>query len=510
MSSIPQISRRSMLSCTAASALALPFVGLYTRRAEALTRVEPVASPYGAIRPVPDQTTGLPLLQLPEGFSYQSFGWSGDIMDNGAPTPVAHDGMAVVRSRVVDGEAEFTLIRNHESRIVPMVGTIGAPTVYDDATVTLERNDETFTGTPAGGTTTLVYRGGQWVSATPSLGGTYVNCAGGPTAWGSWLTCEEDRMDFSDQGGKKHGYVFEVSDDPAKTTGNPIVEMGRMDHEAVALDPITGSIFLTEDDRNQAGLYKFVPNDMSKQLGSLEQGGKLYMAKVAGEDKMDLLDPKMGDQYQIEWIEIEDPDLDSQPYTEAPHDSDNMASGPFVQGRDKGCLRMSRLEGCWYSAMDRLVYLVDTSSGVDEEGTIGRGEGSVWTLDPASDQLTCIYQSENKAAGNNFDNVTVSPRGGVLLCEDGGGYEDDFGMGERLMGLTPAGETYLFAKNNVMLTRADLNRAGKSMEFIEADDHRDNEWAGATFDPSGRILFVNIQTPGITFAIAGPWERGLL
>ena len=34
--------------------------------------------------------------------------------------------------------------------------------------------------------------------------------------------------------------------------------------------------------------------------------------------------------------------------------------------------------------------------------------------------------------------------------------------------------------------------------------------SGANFDPSGKWLFVNIQTPGITFAITGPWKRGLL
>jgi len=98
----------------------------------------------------------------------------------------------------------------------------------------------------------------------------------------------------------------------------------------------------------------------------------------------------------------------------------------------------------------------------------------------------------------------------VLLCEDGGGVEDAFGPGERLMGLTPAGETYVFAKNNVMLSPADIAGAGKSAEFVEEGDHRQNEFAGATFDPSGRWLFVNTQTPGITFAITGPWERGLL
>ena len=73
----------------------------------------------------------------------------------------------------------------------------------------------------------------------------------------------------------------------------------------------------------------------------------------------------------------------------------------------------------------------------------------------------------------------------MLLCEDGGGVDDDFGPGERLMGLTPAGETYIFAKNNIMLTAAEIRGAGKSLEFIDEGDYRQTEWAGATFDPSG-------------------------
>jgi hypothetical protein len=510
--------RRTLLRGAAASALALPFSGLASRRAAALTRMEPIASPYGAVAPVKDLTTGLPLLQLPEGFSYQTFGWTGDLMADGKPTPGWHDGMAVVRSRIVSGAPEITLIRNHEATVDPRYGTIAAPAFYDKGTMLVgeDYDENEVTGPAAGGNTTLIFRNGTWDRTEPALGGTWNNCAGGPTPWGTWLTCEEDKSDFTDVGGMPHGYVFEVSPNASETSAVPIKAMGRFDHEAVAFDPISGALFLTEDDRHQSGLYKFVPTDTSARLGALEQGGTLYMAKVAGEDKADLRNPQMGDDYLIEWVKIEDPDLAPQSFTEAPFDADNMASGPFVQGRNLGALRMARGEGAWYSAKDRLVYIVDTASGMganpdnEAEMIAGRGEGSVWTLDPATDRLTCIFQSENKLAGNNFDNITVSPRGGVLLCEDGGGIEDDFGLGERLMGLTPAGETYLFAKNNIQLAPADITAAGKSSEFIREGDFREMEFAGATFDPSGRWLFVNVQTPGITFAITGPWEKGLL
>jgi uncharacterized protein len=492
---------RSSVAVASASALAGPLLGLFARQVQASTRLDAIGTPYGPVAPVPDQTSGLPLLQLPPGFSYQTFGWSGDPMADGKPTPMEHDGMAVVQTRVVDGETEITLIRNHESDVLAKVGLIDAPAKYDTAEVTYEDS----TGQLSGGNTKLTFRGGRWVGAEAVLGGTLYNCAGGPTAWGSWLSCEEDKTDFSDAGGRKHGYVFEVAAEPGLTTGTPIIGMGRFDHEAVALDPDTGIVYLTEDDENQSGLYRFLPNDISRRVGAMEQGGELQMAKVAGENGVDLLDPRIGDRYRVEWVGIDDPDLAPQSYTEAPHGADNTASGPFIQGRDKGGVRFSRLEGCWYNPVDRQMYLVDTSAGRD-----GHGKGAVWAFDPANDILTCIFASGNPLAGNNPDNLTVSPRGGILLCEDGGGIEDKFGFGERLLGLTSAGETFVFAKNNVVLEPADIERAGKSKEFVEPGDFREKEWAGATFDPTGEVLFVNIQDPGITFAITGPWRDGPL
>ena len=67
---------------------------LQSRQAQAATtpsmRLAPVPSRYGPLAPVADQSTGLPLLQLPRGFSYRSFGWSGDRMDDGQPCPDRH------------------------------------------------------------------------------------------------------------------------------------------------------------------------------------------------------------------------------------------------------------------------------------------------------------------------------------------------------------------------------------------------------------------------------------
>ena len=112
--------------------------------------------------------------------------------------------------------------------------------------------------------------------------------------------------------------------------------------------------------------------------------------------------------------------------------------------------------------------------------------------------------------GSMGDNLTVSPRGGLLMCEDGGKEKthDPYGVGQRLMGRTASGDSYIFAKNHVNLSAGQLIAAGK--QASAAGDHRTAELAGACFDPAGQTLFVYIYTPGITVAITGPFAKGPL
>ena len=95
--------------------------------------------------------------------------------------------------------------------------------------------------------------------------------------------------------------------------------------------------------------------------------------------------------------------------------------------------------------------------------------------------MSLIFESPGEDVLDAPDNITVTPGGGLILCEDGGG--EQF-----LRGLTQQGEIFNFALNVF----------------------NDSEFAGATFSPDGETLFVNIQSPGITFAIWGPWDDGAL
>jgi hypothetical protein len=224
------------------------------------------------------------------------------------------------------------------------------------------------------------------------------------------------------------------------------------------------------------------------------------MAKVKGVNNVNLATAAVNETYELEWVEIANPDANRGNALGANGQLITNAAGPFVQGWLQGGLRMNRGEGIWYA--QGKMYVMDTSGGAVNRGTI-------WELDLATQVLKCIYSSPSQLVGNMGDNLTVSPRNAILICEDAStAATDEFGFGQRLMGLTAAGDAYIFAKNNINVSAAQLQGASKQTSL--AGDHRSNEFAGACFDPTGRYLFVNIQTPGVTFAISGPWAKGPL
>ena len=121
--------------------------------------------------------------------------------------------------------------------------------------------------------------------------------------------------------------------------------------------------------------------------------------------------------------------------------------------------------------------------------------GQIWRYDPGTEQLEMLFESPGKDVLNMPDNLCVNPHGGLTLCEDG-----DYGQNkrkQRIHSLSQNGELTMFAVNEVVLDGEKGFRG----------DFRGKEWAGATFSPDGQWLFVNIQTPGFTMAITGPWKE---
>lgn len=495
--------RRSLLKGGTALAAGLAVAGpLQALMANRIRGGGTTDSPYGAAVPVADESTGLELLQLPPGFRYRSFGWLGDPMLDGTPTPGNHDGMGVIRQY----GPYLILARNHEN------------TQSDGNSTSFVSGAIEYSPEGPGGCTNLVFNTltGEWVAAYPTLSGTNRNCAGGPTPWGTWLTCEES-FNFSNNETQRHGYVFEVG--PFGSNAQPIPAMGRFSHEAVAFDPRTGIIYETEDGPSigpfsepaagngipadmGSGFYRFIPNVPR----FLRMGGKLQMARVKGIDNFDFTNVGCdGTVYDLEWVDIDVPDPDL----------NQGESSCFMQGYAKGGAIFRRLEGCWHG--NGRIYVVSTDGGPQTpDGSNGNGEGIVFEYLPPrgrsrnnGGQLKVIYASPAAAALENPDNITVGPRGGLLLCEDnsGGAFND----AERLIGLTPDGKAFTFAVNNVNFTGSGLGPYSRTESGRTYDsDERQTEWAGATFSYDGQWLFVNIQDPGITFAITGPWENGPL
>lgn len=463
----PVVNRRDFVKGSGMVAASTAFAMMANR---AVAASLPYSDSYGPLTMKPCQATGLELLALPEGFEYTSFGWTGYNQADGQPTPGAHDGMAVVATK----GSVVCLVRNHEQG---GSGHTSAPRggrgVYNSA--------------QRGGTSNILFDviQGKFLSSYNSLGGTIRNCAGGLTPWGTWMSCEET---YQNAQGFYHGYVFEVPGF-GLSDGEPIREMGRFSHEAAAVDPATGVVYETED-AGQSAFYKFVP---AGKWGDLKSGGKLYAMVLDNTPRLDLRGGLVeGSTWNVSWQEVADPDA--------------FNERCFSQATDAAIIE--RGEGCWYD--DGKIYFVSTSGGA-------ANLGQIFCYDPRKEQLTLVFESQSRDEVDGPDNIAVSPRGNILMCEDGGSNP------KRLVGLTMEGNTFHFAENRIALDQGDLaiidavypgtranflSSVGNSTDGSSRRSFTSSEWAGACFHD--RWLFVNIQTPGVTFAITGPWENGAL
>ena len=410
------------------------------------------------------------IMSLPQGFSYRIISRSGTKMDDGFFVPGVPDGMATFGS----DDGLCVVIRNHECS-PEHEGPFGKGRELAEK---IERHafydaGEGMTAC-AGGTTTIVYdtKKQQTVRQFLSLGGTIRNCAGGPTPWNTWITCEEaqDRAGYYEKTEvlleKDHGYNFEVpaTTQPKLAKPIPLVAMGRFRHEAVAVDEPTGIVYQTEDQQDGL-LYRFLPT----APGKLEAGGRLQVLKIKDRNSCDTRnwesqEVAVGDQLTVQWLDIDDP--------ESPNDDLRY------RGFKNGAARFARGEGMWVGA-NREIYFAATSGGKSSKGQI-------WKYTPCATEgkesgdsgtLELFVESHEPGVVENADNITVAPWGDLIVCEDRSGDV------VRLVGVTPEGKQYPLAYN-----------------------HTGAELAGVCFSPDGSTLFVNIQHRGLTLAIIGPWR----
>jgi secreted PhoX family phosphatase len=454
------------------------------------------------------------VLALPAGFSYVTFSHTGSIMSDGYETPLALDGMGSFAGARRRGHHHHRrkhhhghrsdlvrLVRNSEDR--NPAGTVGG--------LTGDRS-KAYDRTAFGGTTTLVYdeRRRRLVRDFISLNGTTINCAGGISYRRRyWLTGEEtvggpDATDPAARFAKRHGYLFQTPvyrDANELKVAEPIRAAGRFSHEAAAVDQRSGTVYETEDPGSGvgAGFYRYTPRDPDH----LHKGGALHMLAIVGRPQVDLRENQTrGKRLPVRWVRIDEPD------PELTSVADPRST--FNQGWAKGGAKFNRLEGCWED--DGTIFFVSTSGGDAKNGDVNsdgfrEGFGQVWAYRPdrRGGTLMLVYESPSITELDSPDNLTVTPRGGLIACEDDASSTmvDTHPLApgidnvNRLIGITRRGEAFELAVN--VLNGSEL--------------------AGVSFSPSGRTLFFNLfgrarfdedEVEGMTCAVTGPWHRGPL
>ncbi|GIF46311.1 hypothetical protein DFJ67_5032 [Asanoa ferruginea] len=477
-------SRRALLGAGAAG-VGLAVAGAVPSLAQANPGRPRPSSNHTPFPPLVDDPAGI--LALPKGFSYAIVTRTGVTkLDRGqGRTPSDHDGMAVFDA----GHGRYTIIQNHEcdpgaDHGVPHV----KGTVYDPSAV------------DAGGCTVITTdRSGRNLGEFVAISGTVSNCAGGPTPWRTWLTCEEtedragDTWEEGDRSGvflKDHGYVFEVTAD-GKADPRPIKCLGRYAHEAVAIGDDRTSVYLSEDADGPNGLfYRWTaPRGVKLGPGVLTRlapnAGTLAAMAIILDDGSVLPDvayltsAQLGRPFPVRWVEV--PERDAQ--------SKNVRE----QFADNQVTRGKKFEGVW--GTDEGVYVVNSYAW--DEGELPTDatphDGMVWFYHYRNQtiQLVTYFPHQPTAEDGSAakygdltfdgpDNVTVTPWGSLVLAEDGAG-------ASHVLSSFPGGPTYAIARNQL----------------------NDSEFCGPTFTADGKVLFVNMQDPGLTLAITGAWEKYL-
>ncbi len=392
-----ELSRRDLLRSGALAAGALTLGPAFVKEALAAP-ARAGASPYGPLRP-PDING----LMLPPGFESRIIHRSmGVTQGTGYSMPMFPDGQATFRT----ADGGWILTTNHETLAV-VGGGASATRFGPDGTVR---------------------------SAQRILGDTDVNCAGGPTPWGTWLSCEETES----------GLVFET--DPAgRLASQPRPALGAFAHEAVAVDPVEGLLFLSED-KPDGNFYRFVPRDYPSLSAGVLQAAELTASG------------------RIVWHNVPDP----------------SGATTTTRSQVRAATKFRGGEGLWYA--EGIVYFTT------------KGDKKVWSYNVRTNRMEVLFDAVKapNASLNAVDNVTVSPTGDVLICEDGGNLE--IGL------ITP-------------------DRQVSPLLRLPGPAHSGSELCGVVFNPAGDRLYFTSQRAqtllpvknaagsGMVFEVSGPFDQ---
>jgi len=245
-------------------------------------------------------------------------------------------------------------------------------------------NSEVFENNK-GGVGALVFdKNSNIVNAYSICSNTTGNCAGGPTTWNTWLTCEE--ID--------EGFVLEC-DPLGKKKPIKYKSLGMFRHEAASVDPKTFNVYMTED-QEEGGFYRFIPKKKSKNKANYKKG-ILQVANI--EDG------------KVEWLEVADPQVNPLIISSGNkrRNKTKYISALMKRGKNSKIKYtvFNRGEGTWYH--EGKIFFSTT------------GDNSIWTYDISGEKFKIIFKNDSLLTGP--DNLTVSKNGLILVAEDPGNME---------------------------------------------------------------------------------------
>jgi len=414
------LTRRALLRSGALASGALALGPTFWQRAVA-SGATPTDGPYGPLGP-PDANG----LRLPAGFKARLVARGNEVVPGTAYRfPIFPDGQATFGLR----DGGWILVTNSES-----AGSDGGVSAIRFA---------------ADGTIEDAYR---------ILTGTLLNCGGGPTPWGTWLSGEEYDEGGGSAGGSPAGTVplpagagrgaIWECDPTQPSQGVRRLAMGLFAHEAAAVDPIGQRVYLTEDNSDSA-FYRFTP-DLYPNLDA----GLLEVALV-------------GAGGVVQWLPVSDP----------------AASPPAPEPKNQVAdyTRFERGEGIWFDS--GVVYVATT------------GDGKIHAYDTRANTITVVYDEKTVADAplTDVDNICVSPSGDLFAAEDNG---------------LPDGIDVAILTPDLTISRF-MRAAGEKHTASPA-----SELAGPVFDPSGTRFYVTSQRArnaagavvGEVYEVTGPFR----
>ena len=229
--------------------------------------------------------------------------------------------------------------------------------------------------------------------------------------------------------------------------------------------------YLTEDADSPFGcLYRYSPHRPFGGRGSLHAGGRLSALSIRGLGSDLSIVQNVGMVLNVAWIDVPNPN---------PGDA---ATPVREQVLALGATQIQKAEGVWTGQDGTIWFVCSYGGGPDAEDEEDRSavahSGQIWKYDPKSETLQLVVLFPVGTPFDGPDNITAGPHGFAVACTDGD--EDNW-----LVGVTDEGRVFPFGFNAL----------------------NDQEFAGATFAPDERTLFVNLQgEPSLTYAIWGPWR----